>query len=704
MPISQMLTAMGLATDIDPVNLRFSIRCLDETVFTAFVTGETAFWVLQNLDNLENDRVPDPSGFDGSPGAKMRKYLQQDRLVVVEGVLFIDLDNGVRRFDARTIRLLSSVGDLLLFEETHWWLTQTARLADQWLDSLFGDKRDYQSADFVALYRTNLNIVGLQTDDDMQESAVLARLIYGFSAAYLLTGQDRYRQAARAGVEFQRDAFRIFSHDGRYCLWAHGRRRQKYGTQVLLPSDSGDDAGSIPLYEQIYALAGLALYYRISLDPEVLSDIARTMATFNIFFLDEPGARDDDEVQLPGEGGWFSHVDYTTLRPDRNKNPINNMKKNWNSVGDHIPAYLINLLLALEPLPDQAPPELSELRTTAIDMLVKATDLILTKFTHENPNANESPDIPYVNERFLADWTPDHSYSWQQNRAVIGHNFKIAWNLTRVANYLEMLDPADLAGHGTLQVNERINGCRALARRLATEMTEVGIDKIRGGCYDTVEREPSNGEKVEFAWLNTKDFWQQEQAILAYLIVWGHERDEFYLNMARRTEAFWNLFFLDRQNRGIYFRVTENGLQVTDPDYNVRGGHSDASGYHCFELNFLAHIYNRTYVAHKDKPGDGRYCLYFHPCRAANQRLMTLNVLPDAVGPDVRIASITVDGVPRRHFRDDFFQVPLSEEDLDRPIVVEFRVAPRVSSDGTEIESVVPPEPVGAGDGTAGPL
>jgi hypothetical protein len=37
------------------------------------------------------------------------------------------------------------------------------------------------------------------------------------------------------------------------------------------------------------------------------------------------------------------------MRPDRNQNPNNNLKKNWNSVGDHIPAYLINLLLSLDP-------------------------------------------------------------------------------------------------------------------------------------------------------------------------------------------------------------------------------------------------------------------------------------------------------------------------------------------------------------------
>jgi hypothetical protein len=127
------------------------------------------------------------------------------------------------------------------------------------------------------------------------------------------------------------------------------------------------------------------------------------------------------------------------MRPELNKNPNNNLRKNWNSVGDHIPAYLVNLLLALDPLPIGGRDELKELQEIARDLLERVTVLILDKF----PDAN--PDIPYVNERFYADWTPDHSYEWQQNRAIVGHNFKISWNLTRVANYYTTLERRDAA-------------------------------------------------------------------------------------------------------------------------------------------------------------------------------------------------------------------------------------------------------------------
>ncbi len=344
---SQSLTLMGYVTTVNAEASSFKVKCRSGDEFEAFATKQTTFDVLRNLDSLNNDRVPSPDFKDpGSAQFAIDKYIEPAQLVVVQGILQIDDER--RRFDARNITLQSSSSDRYLFEETHWWLTQTARLADQWLDSLFDDKRTYDIDDWVKLYRTDLNILGLPTNDDTQECAVLSRLIYGLSAAYLIVGGDRYRQAAAAAVRFQRDSFRSLSHDSTYCFWAYGRRKGKYGTELLVPSESGDDAGSIPLYEQIYALAGLANYYRISLDWEVLEDIRRTVRAFNAFFLDE--LREDDSA-FRGHGGYFSHIDYATMRPDQNSNPNNNLKKNWNSVGDHIPAYLINLILALDPLP-----------------------------------------------------------------------------------------------------------------------------------------------------------------------------------------------------------------------------------------------------------------------------------------------------------------------------------------------------------------
>ena len=116
--------------------------------------------------------------------------------------------------------------------------------------------------------------------------------------------------AARAAKDYLREAFRSLSHDGENCFWAYGRRRNlegEKGEYLIIASLGPDDVGSIPLYEQIYALAGLTQYYRITLDAEVLSDIRRTINTFQAFFWDCPAAK--EEKGFAGEGGYYSHID-----------------------------------------------------------------------------------------------------------------------------------------------------------------------------------------------------------------------------------------------------------------------------------------------------------------------------------------------------------------------------------------------------------
>jgi mannose/cellobiose epimerase-like protein (N-acyl-D-glucosamine 2-epimerase family) len=652
------MTIMGVVTEVKAEEGYFKLKCRSGDEFDVFVGDTTEFRVLRNLDGLDRDRVLDPEeGFDDSAPRSLRlvkRYVWPNGLLTAQGIHYID-DNK-SRFEARTVHLLHSKKERYLFEDSHWWLTQTARLADEWLDDLFGEKRSYVLDDFAALYRTTLNMYGMPTDDSLQECAVLSRLIYGLSSAYLLTGTERYFLAARAAVNYQRETFRNLSHDGQYCFWAFGKRRNKYGSELIVPSENGEDRDTIPLYEQIYALAGLTQFYRITADWEVLEDIRRTVKSFNAFYLDE---KSDERPYAKGYGGYFSHIDYATMRPDTERLGNNRMRKNWNSIGDHIPAYLINLIAALDPLPKGRVDveELSNFLTVCKQILDTTSNLIAEKF----PDKDER--IPYVDERFYEDWTPDHSWGWQQNRAVVGHNLKISWNLTRVANYY-------LSKNNPQQAAKLMN----LADRLGKTMAEVGIDQIRGGCFDALEREPKNGMPVEFSWGNTKDFWQQEQAILAYLILYGYTKNKDYLQMARELMAFWNIFFLDHSNHGTYFRVTDDGLPYAIGNYINKGGHSDSGGYHVFELNYLAHLYIRSYVD-REINGDNNFCLFFRP--SANSKQRSINVLPDFFKPgDVEIVGIVIGGVRRTTIDPDNYQIELNESELGSEVIVEFKTNP----------------------------
>jgi hypothetical protein len=644
----------GKVTAIDENTRSFTVQTRGGDVLNAFTGPETIYSVLTNVDGEPRDRTVDPP--DEVPDdlvRKIRRYLATGALVFVRGNNFES--EGRQRFDARWVGLLQAQpGDKYMFEETHWWISQISLLADRWLDNMFAGERDYSSEDWARAYRTQRNIVGGQMDDTVQECATLSRLIYGLSSAYLLTGSERYFLAAKGAVAYQRQAFRTMSHDGQHCFWAHARRSGVAGEKLIMTSQFDDDRNAIPMYEQIYALAGLAQYYRITGDWEVLADIRTTLNTFFNFYRDDLEAKSKG---FPGLGGYFSHLDPVTLRPDTPALGHNQARKNWNSVGDHIPAYLVNLVLSLDPLPHGAGrAEFDRLQDRAIEILDETVTLILDKFPDENND--------YVNEKFYADWTPDHEWRWQQNRAVCGHDLKIAWNLTRCGFYLKhRVQRLRARGQGEEadQVQNLANRCDHLARKLGDKMAERGVDAFRGGIFDVVERNPMNGMPVEFTWEPTKDFWQQEQGILAYLILHGSTGEERYLELARESAAFWNFFFLDRDNQGIFFRTNVNGRPLIEGEHGRKGGHS-VSGYHAFELAYLAHLYTRAYVE-RDKD-DRSFSLYFKVLNSREQE--TINVLPDFMPPGrVNIDRIEANGVDRtsdlKPESPDMFQIPVED-------------------------------------------
>ena len=180
------LTIQGTVTSVDPQNGRCEVLLRTGDTLPIQFGTETYFTVLKNMDGVDRDKVPEPANPpSGDLPRKVSKYIRPKDVIFVRGIW--SEHQGNRRFDGRLVWLMHHEPGHFLFEETHWWLTQSARLADAWLDDLFGDARSYREDDFSALYATNLNILGGRTDDNLQAMATLSRLIYGLSSTYLLT-------------------------------------------------------------------------------------------------------------------------------------------------------------------------------------------------------------------------------------------------------------------------------------------------------------------------------------------------------------------------------------------------------------------------------------------------------------------------------------------------------------------------------------
>ena len=358
----------------------FTLRTSDDREFEVKLGDNCYAEIIRNLGEgfISTDQV--------------QNMLRKGRFCFVYGIFYPEA--GQTRFEAKHIVFAGRSEDEFAFERQDWWIQQIRQLGDFYLNAEFGDGAiDFRN------YRTQVTAGGHTTGDYRQETDTISRLVYGFASAYLLTGFDRYLEAAEAGTHYLREHFRCLDASDQTCYWYHAIDVVGNHERKIFASEFGDDFDAIPAYEQIYALAGPTQTFRITGDPCIGDDIQMTVNLFQKYFLD------------PDLGGYWSHIDPITFDGTAESLDHNRARKNWNSVGDHAPAYLINAVLATNK---------DEWKT----MLEYCADTITAHF----PDYGNSP---FVNEKFHADWSHDQTWGWQQNRAVVGHNLKIAWNLSQ---------------------------------------------------------------------------------------------------------------------------------------------------------------------------------------------------------------------------------------------------------------------------------
>jgi mannose/cellobiose epimerase-like protein (N-acyl-D-glucosamine 2-epimerase family) len=597
-PFSDLVA--GYVTSYDPGRRLIDMRTSDGRQYRAKLTETASAEFIRNLGEPYADATE-----------RLPELLSPGRHLFAHGTFYPE--NGGHAFETQRVVLTGQTAGEYTFEQSDWWVRQISELGHFYRKAQFGVTAH---PDF-ATYRTMLRLGGEKTDSYVQETDTISRLIYGMSSAYLLTGTEEFLEVAERGTEYLREHMRFVDRDEDVTYWYHGLDLRDGTERKLFTSEFGDDYDAIPMYEQIYALGGITQLYRVTGDERIATDIDGTLRLFHKFFRD------------PEQGGYFSHIDPVQLSPHHESLGSNRSRKNWNSVGDHAPAYLINLFLAT-----------GDERHAA--MLEETFDLIVRHMPE--------PDNPFVQERFHADWSPDRSWHWQQNRAVVGHNLKIAWNLMRMMGIRPKAAYAELADH------------------IGRIMPGVGSDQQRGGWYDVMERELRDGQQLRrFTWHDRKAWWQQEQAILAYQILSGHTSDADFLRYGRESAAYYNAFFPDHDDGGIYFNVLADGTPYLMGTERFKGSHS-MSMCHAAELCYLAAVYQRLLINREP------LTLWFRP-RPDGFRDRVLRTSPDALPPGrVRLDWVEVDGKPYPAF--DPVAMTVKLPDTDVPVTVKAHLAP----------------------------
>lgn len=578
-------TVAGYCRAYDAEKRRLTLVSFQGDTCEINMTPTTYGRVMRNLDEPYRDCT----------GQLDKLLAGENQMVFIYGIYYPDGEGHV--FEASCVDFPGRKPSEMRFEEADWWIRQAGSIADFYLRSQFP-----QGGFDYSQYRTRLRLDGNRKGDYRQETDTISRMVYGMATAFMLTGEDRYLEAADAGTKYLRDHMRFYDADEDVVYWYHGIDVKNAREHKLFTSEFDDDAEAIPMYEQIYALAGPTQTYRVNGDPWIMQDIKMTIRLFDRFFADKE------------KGGYFSHIDPVTFDPRSETLGRNRARKNWNSVGDHAPAYLINLYLATG-------------EKKYRDFLEATADCIEAHFQDDG-------NSPFVQERFFEDWSCDKSWGWQQDNAVVGHNLKIAWNLMRV--------------------NSAVPREKYLrfAEKIARVMPSCGMDARRGGWYDGVSRTEKAGELPRFAWHDRKAWWQQEQGILAYQILYGILKKDEYLDYARISSAFYNTYFLDHDDGAVYFNVLNNGIPYLTGNERLKGSHS-MSCYHSIELAYLSAVY--TNLLHTGKSLD----LYFKPLENGFADGV-LRVQPDILPTGrAELKAVWIDGQPWDDFDADAFAIRL---------------------------------------------
>ena len=488
-------TIAGYVVDYDKDVDSFHIRTSDEREFTVKFSKKAYAWIANNLN--------EPRQWCGD---QMRGMLSPGRFLFVYGVFYNE--GGGFNFEAQYLIFLGRKPDEYDFEKRDWWVRQIRALGEFYLLAQFqGKEINYDD------YRTTIKITGEKEKDNYrQETDTISRLVYGFATAYMLTGDDRFLEAAEKGTEYLREHMRFYDLDENIVYWyhgidVHGRRETK-----IFASEFGDDFNAIPAYEQIYALAGPIQTYRITGDPRILQ-----------------GRRNDRRPVRPLLPG---HEAGGAISPTSTRSRWIRAAKPWARTGPR--------RTGTRSATTRQPIWSTFIWPRARSAMAGCWKPPSTRSPSTSRTTTTAPSSRRSSSRT---GRHDYTHMWQQNRGVIGHNLKIAWNLMRM--------------HGEKPKPEY----EAFARKIAEVMPAIGGDPQRGGWYDVMERKLGpNEERHRFGFHDRKAWWQQEQGILAYLILRGVLGGEEYLKFARESSAFYNAFFLDHDDGAVYFNVLANGM------------------------------------------------------------------------------------------------------------------------------------------------
>lgn len=246
-------------------------------------------------------------------------------------------------------------------------------------------------------FHTNLSRSWERFGSSERFSAMLGRHLFSFTAAFLLSGEERYRELAREAFDY------LVEHawDREFGGWYHSI------TETGSPREMYKDA-----FANMYANTGCALYHLATGDAAA----RRCVEEANRFF--------ETHADDPEHGGYFKVL-------DRDGTP-RNTGKSFNPQIGNLSSYLLYFALATG-------------RDEHVAQMRRAMDLALLRM--------RSPTDGYILDHFDRDWTLRPMRREDGTEVIaVGGNLETAWVLIR----LHLLTGADSYRRDALELAGRV--------------------------------------------------------------------------------------------------------------------------------------------------------------------------------------------------------------------------------------------------------
>lgn len=274
---------------------------------------------------------------------------------------------------------------------------------------------------------TNLDRSWNQVDRTEKYPSMISRHVFSYSVAFLLTGEERYLKIASRAVDFLLEN----AWDKNYGGWFDVL--DKKGNPLETTKSS---------FVQFYTNTGLAMYYFVTLDPEVLQYIEKSNEIIESKRWDNTW------------GGYFNllNQDLTVKSSD----------KSFSSEVVPVSSYLLYLYLATK-------------EEKYLDQAERIMNVALAKML--------DPESKWILESFDKEWHYQTREA-DESEINIGHNIEVVWMFYRLFFLTGKKDYLD----STKIITENI--------------IKWGFEKEKGVWYSTVGRlDPSLHREFTYWWI-----------------------------------------------------------------------------------------------------------------------------------------------------------------------------------------------------------